>query len=63
MTFKEVVKVLESNGWAEVRVKSSHHQFKKPGVEFLATVPNHGSKDISIGVIKSLEKGTGLSFI
>lgn len=61
MTFQKVRKILIQNGWKLVRTKGSHFQFKKQGVDFLATVPNHGGRDISIGVLKQLEKRTGLS--
>ncbi len=63
MTFKEADKILKNNGWKIVRVSGSHYQYKKPGVDNVATVPCHSNKDISIGVLKSIEKGTGLSLI
>lgn len=61
MNFNKVEKLLKKNGWIHVRTTGSHFQFKKVGVNFVATVPNHGNKDLSIGVLKNLEKGTGLS--
>jgi predicted RNA binding protein YcfA (HicA-like mRNA interferase family) len=61
MNFKKVEKILKKNGWIHIRTSGSHFQFKKVGIDFVATVPNHGAKDLSIGVLKSLEKGTGLS--
>lgn len=63
MKFKEVKKILIENGWIHVRTNGSHYQFKKDGVNFLATVPFHSGKSISIGVIKNLEKGTNLSIL
>ena len=63
MTYRQVDKILKSNGWQLVRVKGSHHQYKKAGVDFCASVPNHSGKDLSIGVLKGLERGTGLSFL
>lgn len=61
MTYREVEKVLRKNRWQLVRVSGSHYCFKKLGSSYVAVVPCHGGKDISIGVLKSLEKGTGLS--
>lgn len=61
MTFREVKKVIANDGWVLVRVCGSHHQFKKSCSPYTITVPNHGNKDISIGVIKDIEKKTGLS--
>ena len=54
--FKSIEKKLTSNGWQLVRISGSHHQYKKAGVSTLATIPNHGKKDIPIGILKSLEK-------
>lgn len=61
MTFREIKKSLETDGWYLVRVCGSHHQFRKAGNSYAVTVPNHGSHDITIGVLKDLEKKTGLS--
>ena len=61
MTFKKVVKILRQDGWVFVRSKGSHFHFKKEGVKKIATVVYHAGKDVSIGVLKNLEKGTGLS--
>ena len=61
MTFCEIKKILEANSWRSVRTCGSHYQFRKAGNPYVVTVPNHGSRDITIGVIKDLEKKTGLS--
>ena len=62
MTFREVEKILNANGWMLVRVsKSSHHQYRKVGNPNAVTVPNHNGHDLTIGVLKNLEKKTGLS--
>lgn len=61
MSFKEIEKIIKKDGWVEIRVAGSHHQYKKIGCAYLAVIPHHGSRDISIGVIKNLEKMTGLS--
>lgn len=62
MKFIEVEKILKKDGWVLVRSVGSHFHYKKEGVDFVATLVKHGSKDLSIGVLKNLEKGTGLSF-
>jgi len=61
MVYREIDRILRRNGWVLVRSKGSHFQYRKPGNPFVATVPNHGNKDLSPGVIVSLERGTGLS--
>lgn len=62
MRYREIEKILKRNEYHLVRSVGSHMQFKNY-LGCTATVPNHGTKDISIGVLKSLERQTGLSFI
>ena len=62
MSFRQVEKIITKNNWKLVRVLGSHYQYKKPGCNQTAVIPNHGSRDLSIGVLKNLEKITGLSF-
>jgi len=62
MNYRDAKKILNANGWVLVRSNGSHHLFEKAGEERKANMPKHGSKDLSIGVIKDLEKVTGLSF-
>ena len=61
MNFKKIEKKLTSNGWSLVRICGSHYQYKKANIAKTVVIPNHGSKDISIGVLKNLEKTTGLT--
>lgn len=61
MTFREIERILIANQWVLIRVAGSHYQYRKVGVPYAVVVPNHNSRDITIGVIKDLEKKTGLS--
>ncbi|MDD6325041.1 MAG: type II toxin-antitoxin system HicA family toxin [Lachnospiraceae bacterium] len=61
MTFREIEKILRADNWTLIRVTGSHYQYRKVGVANAVVVPNHNGKDISIGVVKDLEKKTGLS--
>lgn len=61
MTFREIDKILKANGWKLIRVTGSHYQYRKVGYESSVVVPNHRGKTLSIGVIKDVEKKTGLS--
>ena len=60
MDSKTVIKELKKAGWKHVRTKGSHHHFKHPEKSGLASVP-HPKKEVSIGVLKSLERITGLA--
>ncbi|KEC84509.1 MULTISPECIES: type II toxin-antitoxin system HicA family toxin [Acinetobacter] len=55
----ELIKMIEADGWYEVRVKGSHHHFKHPTKEGLVTVP-HPKKDLPTGTVKSILKQAGL---
>lgn len=59
--FRTIERKIIANGWFLVRINGSHHMFKNPQNNLTITVPNHKGKDLSIGVIRSLEKATGLS--
>ena len=59
--FRQVTKKLKKEGWEVVRVTGSHYQFKKVGVSATVTVPHHPGKTLSLNVIKSIEKQSGLS--
>ena len=50
-----------TNGWFLVRVNGSHYQYKHPVNPHTITIPNHNGKDLSLSILKNLEKVTGLS--
>ncbi|MBI1776924.1 MAG: type II toxin-antitoxin system HicA family toxin [Proteobacteria bacterium] len=57
MNAKDVIKLLKSDGWLEIRVKGSHHIFKHPTKTSLVVVPMHGSKDLGAGLLRAIERG------
>lgn len=61
MVAKKVIKAMKNVGWYEVRVDGSHHQFAHKDFPYVVTVPVHSGKDLSLVVLKNIEKGTGLS--
>ena len=56
---RDVVRLLEAAGWTLVRVKGDHHHFKHPNNPAIVTVP-HPKRDLSIGVLKSIQRITGI---
>jgi predicted RNA binding protein YcfA (HicA-like mRNA interferase family) len=57
MKTKEIIKLIEEDGWFEVRQKGSHKQFKHPVKKGLVTVPVHRlSNDLPPGLEKSILK-------
>ncbi|MDR1619678.1 MAG: type II toxin-antitoxin system HicA family toxin [Clostridiales bacterium] len=61
MTFKEIIKVLNDDGWREAdgRTKGSHVQLKHPSKLGKVTIPKHGG-DIPRGTLNSILRQTGL---
>lgn len=56
---REIIKVLEDDGWYEAGCVGDHHQFKhskKPG----RVTVTHPVKDIPIGTLKSILKQAGI---
>ena len=58
---KEIIKVLEEDGWYQVRQKGSHRQYKHSEKLGTVTVSGHSlSDDLSIGTLMSILKQAGL---
>ncbi len=61
MNSKQIIAKLVADGWYEVAQKGSHKQFRPDTRSVKATVPVHGSKDVPLPVVKSIEKQSGVS--
>lgn len=55
MQSRELIKMLEENGWYLDSVRGSHHYFKHPTIEGKVTVP-HPKKDLPNGTLNSILK-------
>ena len=58
---REVIAIIEADGWYEVSCVGDHHQFKHPEKKGRVTI-THPQKDIPIGTLKSIEKQAGVKF-
>lgn len=59
MKSREIIKILEDDGWMLKRINGSHYIFKHP--EKLGTIPvPHPKKDIPIGTERNILKQAGL---
>lgn len=58
---REVLQALLADGWFEVNVVGSHHQFKHPAKKGRVTV-KHPDKDIPRKTLDSIERQSGLKF-
>ena len=58
---KEIIKILEADGWYLVRIKGDHYHFKHPTKRGIVTAP-HPNRNLKAGTLKSIEKQSGLKF-
>lgn len=56
---RELIKLIESDGWFLVHTAGSHHQFKHPTKKGKVTIP-HPNKDLPRNTVKSIMKQAGL---
>lgn len=58
---REIIKVLEADGWYLHRQKGSHKQYRHPSKKGLVTVPDHGKNDeLNHHLVRSILKQAGL---
>jgi predicted RNA binding protein YcfA (HicA-like mRNA interferase family) len=57
---RDVVKMLESDGWSVVRQRGSHRQFKHASKPGLVTVAGKPVDDVAPGTLNSILKQAGL---
>jgi predicted RNA binding protein YcfA (HicA-like mRNA interferase family) len=57
---RDVVRMLEQDGWFLARTRGSHHQYKHPTKKGLATVPGNPNDEIAAGTLNSILKQAGL---
>ncbi len=60
MKVKEVIKLLEKNGWYLSRMRGSHRQYKHPDKQGLVTVAGKPSDEIAMGTQNSIFKQAGI---
>ena len=60
MKARDVLRLLKSDGWFEVRTHGSHILLKHATRPGAVTVPMHGAKDIKLPTLISIERQSGL---
>ncbi|MBI5970671.1 MAG: type II toxin-antitoxin system HicA family toxin [Deltaproteobacteria bacterium] len=60
MKVKDLIKMLEKDGWNQVRMKGSHRQYRHPGKRGTVTIAGKPSADIPPGTLASIFKQAGL---
>ena len=57
---REIISLLEENGWVLVRQRGSHRQFKHPVKPGVVTVSGNLGRDIPPGLLNSILRQSGL---
>ena len=59
---KEMIKIIEADGWYELKgTGTSHRQYKHPAKNGRVTIPDHGkNKDLDHKTVKSILTQAGL---
>jgi predicted RNA binding protein YcfA (HicA-like mRNA interferase family) len=60
MKVKDLIKLLQGDGWKQVRMKGSHRQFRHPLKHGTITVAGKRNVDIPAGTLASILKHAGL---
>lgn len=60
MKAKEVIKLIQKDGWYLERQTGSHKIFKHPTKSGIVVIPDHGKEDIKMGTLNSILKQAGL---
>ncbi len=60
MKVREVVVVLQRNGWVQVRQRGSHRQFRHPDVPTVVTLAGKPSATVPPGILGSIRRRSGL---
>jgi predicted RNA binding protein YcfA (HicA-like mRNA interferase family) len=58
---REVIQILESNGWYLKNVRGDHYMFEHTATKKKVPI-THPRKDIPIGTIKAISRQTGIIF-
>ena len=60
MKIREIVKLIEADGWFLVETKGSHRQYKHANKPGRVTIAGHPGDDLAPGTLNSVLKQAGL---
>ena len=60
MKIRDVIRMLEEDGWRLARQRGSHRQYKHPAKPGLVTIAGKGGDDLAPGTLNSVLKQAGL---
>ena len=57
---KEVVSILENNGWTMVRQSGAHRTYKHPDRSLVVTVSGRWNSTMTVGMLASIRRTSGI---
>jgi predicted RNA binding protein YcfA (HicA-like mRNA interferase family) len=60
MKYRELIKVIEDDGWRLVSQKGSHRQYEHPTKLGKVTIAGHPNDDVPKGTLNSILKQAGM---
>ncbi|MBW4614719.1 MAG: type II toxin-antitoxin system HicA family toxin [Desmonostoc vinosum HA7617-LM4] len=60
MKVRDIIKLIDQDGWYLARTRGSHRQYKHPNKLGLVTVPGKPGDDLASGTLDSILKQAGL---
>ncbi len=60
MKVRDLMRLIESDGWRHVRTRGSHRQYKHPVKKGRVTLPGHAGDDVHPDTLKSVLIQAGL---
>jgi predicted RNA binding protein YcfA (HicA-like mRNA interferase family) len=57
---RELIRLIEDDGWVLSRTRGSHRQYKHPAKPGLVTIPGKTGKDLPVGLQRSILRQAGL---
>ena len=60
MTYRQLIKLIEEDGWDLVKTKGSHRQFKHPTKKGKVTIPGKLGVDVPKGILNRILKQAGI---
>lgn len=60
MKIRDLIKMMEDDGWHQTRMKGSHRQYRHPAKSGTVTIAGKPGSDIPLGTLASILKQAGL---
>jgi predicted RNA binding protein YcfA (HicA-like mRNA interferase family) len=57
---REVISIIETHGWRQVRERGSHRQFRHPNSSFVVTVSGKRNDTMTVGQLADIRRKSGI---